>query len=222
MRFKNYFLIALIFLFLISFVYAQTPSTEQEIDKAAEELENKVNTARGFTEAEYWENIGVQWKEFLLRNKAVSSVNSFFTKINIVFIILFGMDWSLSANMFFALFFWVIMFFSINRYMASIDKGGIGFLYSLIIVVLLAQINLFEYVGKWSVALVFYKGSVLWKVLFFLFIIGLFVGFWAFSRSISNFLKKRKEEKEKKKDRKAKETFGKMINAAVEGASKNH
>lgn len=217
MRWVHFRVILFCLVLLVSAVSGQLDQTQKDIEKSGEEVQKAVEKARGFTEADYWENIGLQWKEFLLRNKFVSSVNVFFTKINIVFLILFGMNWSLSFNMFFAFLFWVFTLYSIIKYMSSVDKKAIGILYSFIIVILLAQINLFEYIGKWSVALVFYKSSLLWKVLFFLAVIGFFVGFWGLNRSIAKWIKKKREEWEADVEKDAKMTFVQWIKATTGG-----
>ncbi|MEK6894232.1 MAG: hypothetical protein AABX10_02100 [Nanoarchaeota archaeon] len=213
MRWVHFRVILFCLVLLVSAVSGQLDQTQKDIEKSGEEVQKAAEKARGFTEADYWENIGLQWKEFLLRNKFVSSVNVFFTKINIVFLILFGMNWSLSFNMFFAFLFWVFTLYSIIKYMSSVDKKAIGILYSFIIVILLAQINLFEYVGKWSVALVFYKSSLLWKVGFFLGVMVLFVFFGVLNKFFSNLLKKRKEGKEKNADKEDRKTFGQWVYA---------
>lgn len=218
MRWMHFRIILISLIILISAVSGQLDETQKDIEETSKDLQDAIDKARGTTQAEYWENIGLQWKEFLLRNKFVSAINTFFTDINIVFLILFGMDWSISFNMFFAFGFWIIVFLSIYNYMKSVDKAGIGIIYSLVIVILLAQINLFEYLGTWSTGLIFYGNSIVWKVLTFIFLTGFCVGFALFHKSIANFLKRRKEEKEKRKEKKTKETFGKMISAAVEGA----
>ena len=210
-------IILLCFVLLVSAVSGQLDEAEKKIDETSKNLQESVDKARGFTQADYWENIGLQWKEFLLRNKFVSSANAFFTKINIVFVILFGMNWSLSFNMLFAFLFWIVILYCIYRYTSTISDGWLSFLYSFIALVLLAQINLFEYVGKWSVALVFYKSAFLWKVAFFLGVLVLFVIFGILNKSLSNWFKKRKESKEENIEKEDKKTFGQWVYALTGG-----
>jgi hypothetical protein len=198
MKHYKIFFILLVFSMLIGVVHGQSSTLEQNqknIEDSAKNLQESVDKARGFTQEDYWQNIGSQWKEILLKNKLIAGLDSFFTKINLLFIILFGMDWSLSFNMLFAFLFWIFTFFSILKYFSSIGKSNIGLLYSFIGVILLAQINFFEYIGKWSVALVFYKTSILWRSVFFIFLIGLYVVWMLVHKSVADWLKKRKENK---------------------------
>lgn len=220
MYLKKVFCFFALLLIFSSLVYAQSlDKTQEDIDKAAGDLEDSVNKFRDLQDPDSWSFIFSQWKEFLLKNKLISGVNDFFTNINIVFVIFFGMDWDLSPQMFFAFLFWIFTLFSAINYFSTINKGGIGILYSFIAVVLLAQINLFEYVGKWSVSLIFYKTSIVWRILFFIVLIGLFVCWMLANKSVANWLKKRREEKEKKELKKSVEDTKDVVTAMGEGAA---
>jgi len=210
---------------LLSLVSSQASlgETEKSLKEATKSAEESVEKIRGFTEADKWNFIGLQWKEFLLKNKLIAGMDAFFTKINIVFVILFGMDWRFSMQILFAFLFWCFTLFSVNKYIFSVTNNNISLIYSFVPVILLAQINLFEYVGKWSVALVFYKDSILWKTLLFLFIIAIFVVFGLLNSSISKLLKKKKEKKEKGEEKETIKTLSGMIDAAIDaGGSKNN
>lgn len=207
----------IILVLLVSFTFAQIDNVEKQIEDAAEGLKGNVTKVRGFTETDKWNFIGAQWKEFLLKNKAVAGVDSFFTKINIVFVIFLGMDWSISLELFFGFLFWIFTFFSINKYMSSIGKGGIGILYSIALLVLLAQINLFEYFGKWSFGIIFFKDIILWKFFSVASIILFIVGYYIFNKFFANRLKSKREEKEKKEERSDRKTFGQWVKAVTGG-----
>ena len=68
----------IILILLVSFTFAQIDNVEKQIEDAAEGLKGNVTKVRGFTETDKWNFIGAQWKEFLLKNKAVAGVDSFF------------------------------------------------------------------------------------------------------------------------------------------------
>src|SRR3989338_3842042 len=56
----------------------------EEVEKTQEKVEGK------------WDYLAREWKNIFLKNKFVSAIDSFFTKISIVFRILFGMEYSMS------------------------------------------------------------------------------------------------------------------------------
>lgn len=205
---------------ILSFVSAQNlEQTQKEIEDSANELQEGIDKLRNITDPQQVDIRWQKWKEFILRNKAVSGINEFFIKINVVFVILFGMDWSFSIAMAVAFLFWVFTFISIFVYMKNFQGGALGLLYSLIFIVLLAQINLFEYIGKWADKLIFYKASLLWRTLFLLFIIGVCIGWFSVNRLIAKEIEKKKKKQIEEMDKHSKEVFNKMVNAAIDGAS---
>lgn len=213
-----------VFAILISsLVFGQEiEKTQEDIDKAAKDLEEGVNKFRDLQKPDTWSFIFAQWKEVLLKNKLISGMDTLFTKINIVFLVLFGMNWGLTLQMFFAFLLWIILFFFLTKYISSVNnQGGLGILYSLMVVVLLAQINLFEYFGKWSVALILYSDGFFKTLFAYILIILLLIGLGFFGDKIIKLAKKKKDKEIDEADKKAKGTFAKIVGAAVEGTYSN-
>src|SRR3989338_6576000 len=72
----------------------------EEVEKTQENIEGK------------WDYLAREWKNILLKNKFVSAIDGFFTKISFVFRILFGMDYSMSLVLLIAIILW--FYFLIN------------------------------------------------------------------------------------------------------------
>lgn len=218
MNSKRLVLFFALFLLLISFVFAQgLDNTQEEIDKAAKDLEEGVNKFRDLQRPNSWVFIFSQWKETLLKNKFISGVDIFFTKINIVFIILFGMSWDLTPQMFFAFLFWIFTFFAINRYMILVTDGIKSLLYSAIAIIVIAQAGIFKYFGKWMVGMIFYKTSIIYRISFF-FVAVIFVVVWfganlGLAKYIENHKKETEDVKLKTSVKNTEEAVGALAHA---------
>lgn len=98
-------------LFIISYISApeevpglpDTPGSDtiQDIAQDPDAFKEGIETK--------WEYLGKEWRTILLKNKVVSGIDNFLTKISIVFKILFGQPYSLSVALFFVIVLWVIV-----------------------------------------------------------------------------------------------------------------
>ncbi len=218
---KRFLSFILIFLLVTTFVFAQgLDKTQEDIDKAAKDLEEGVDKFRDLQKPDSWTFIFSQWKEFLLKNKLVSGVDSFFTKINIVFLVLFGMSWDLTPQMFFAFLFWVFTFLSINRYMSNLNSGLISWFYSLIFIVVMAQTNFFEYFGKWMVSMIFYKDSILYQISFF-FVALIFIIVWFGAHlGLAKYIDKHKKDSDEKRFKRSIKNTEDTVNVLAEAKAR--
>ena len=159
-------------LFFGIFVSAQLDGLENQIEGISENLENNVTKLKEFTEKSKWDFIGSQWKEFLLKNKAIAGVDAFFTKINVVFLVLFARDWSISMGMLFAFLLWLFTLFSLYWYASAYDlKSWKIFLLSICGTIALAHIRLFNVLSVIFEKMMFYKATFLWKMSIFILVI---------------------------------------------------
>ncbi len=94
-------------LFFSSFAGAQLGDIEHQIDNASKTLQDNVDKVKELAQDDKWNFIGSQWKEFLLKNKVISEVNSLFTNIDIVFVVLFSLHWAISIEMLFVFMMWL-------------------------------------------------------------------------------------------------------------------
>src|SRR3989344_3953838 len=196
----NKFYACLILLILsLAFVSAQLAGVEDQIEGVVDNLENNITKIKGFTERDKWDFIGSQWKEFLLKNKAIAGVDAFFTKINIVFVVLFAHDWVISLEMLFVFLLWIFTVISLYNYTncflikSSLQK----FFIALGLTIVLAQARLFYFISQALIKVILYKPSPWWRSMSFILIIVGIVGYFVLNNSISRSLKKAREKRDK-------------------------
>ncbi|MDP4039309.1 MAG: hypothetical protein Q8P57_01905 [Candidatus Pacearchaeota archaeon] len=192
---KKIFSALAVFFILFSFVSAQLDGVVEGLEGNVAKAEGGINTAKEFTEKDKYDFLTEQWKELLLKNKVISGVNGFFEKIDIVFLILLGMHWSLSMQMFFAFLIWISMFLVFLKWFSGVQNKWLKVFYVFGANILLAQINFFGYLGNGASKLIFYKDAILLKVLFFFIVVILIVLWWKVNDFIVDILTKRREKK---------------------------
>jgi hypothetical protein len=132
--------IGILLLSIFSSVFAEIPSTLSEQELA--EL-NKITVAAN---PQKWGELLESLKQNFLQNEFVAGMNSFLTKISIVFLILFGENYSMSLFMFFVIVFWVFFLFQISGAlrMTSIFSKGVSWIIAVGLTILLAQLKLYS------------------------------------------------------------------------------
>jgi len=164
------------FLYLASVMAADGPVTTINTSITPEQIEGMKNKAE-----QKWDYLSRSWRDLILKNKVVSSIDSFFQVLDksYIFPVLFGIHWLLSVTVILVMIFWIFFLFYIKR--VTQKFSGLSKLYCYLIsfgiVILLAQakfwliianeaIELFTTTtGKFILAAVFLIG--LW-VLFFI------------------------------------------------------
>ncbi len=203
-RFFVFLLLAI--LLLVSFTSAQFGGIEDQIDSTSENLENNITKVKEFTDKDKWNFIGSQWKEYLLKNKAIAGVNAFFTKINVVFLILFATSWSLSIEMLFIFLVWLFTLLSIYSYLSFFRNQWIRFGACFLGVIALAQAKIFYFVSHGFYNLIVLKPSGWWRFATFIVCVVLLIVYFRFNQIISKQLEEsRKLTEEHNKDVKLKE-----------------
>jgi hypothetical protein len=143
-----------------------------------------------------WNNLTGNWKAKLLNNNFISGMDNFFTKINPVFFVLTGENYSFSLFFFFVivLLFWFFLNFNRILKMASIFSKWVGMLISFGLAIALGQLGLYALISNFFVHLIFLpKKSWLGIVIFVGIILGLI-----FLSKLSNsmvFMSKKGKEK---------------------------
>lgn len=144
--------------------------------------------------------LGEQWRELFLRNRVISSVDSFFHKINVVFVILFARSYSFSLEMFFAFLIWLFTFLWMPKMAGVFVNGkGIKYLIGLLATIVVAQLQVFNELSKVMVKIMFYRTSTAWSVAMFIFLVVALFAYLVVSNIIAKAMKKAKEEREKRK-----------------------
>ena len=198
---KRVFCFVLIAFFVISFTSAQLGGIENRIDDTRDNVGGNITAVRDFTERDRWNFIGSQWKEFLLKNKVIAGVDAFFTKISVVFVILFAKSWELSIEMLFVFMLWLFTVFSLYGYFFFFKTKGIRWIGSILGSIALAQARVFYFISAGMYKLVFLKNGYWWNFLTFIVCIGLIVLYLKVNKVISKQLEKsRKKRDEHEKD----------------------
>jgi hypothetical protein len=104
-----------------------------------------------------WDYLSKEWKTVLLKNKYISAVDSFLQKISYIFVILFGQPYSLSLTLLLVIIFWLCFFFVFSVIFKNYSSFSppIAYIISLILVVIAAQLKLWEKQATFFLWLIF-------------------------------------------------------------------
>lgn len=204
-------------LFSLNYVYAQDDLDGFQNDSVVQ----GVQKLQEFTEEKKWEYLGERWKEFLLQNKFISSLDGFFKKINFLFFLFLGQDYELSLTLFFVfliwLFFWV-MFYKIIRDFSSFSDP-VSFIIGTALSIILAHLKFCFFLSNLLFKVIFFREGMWRWISFFVFIILYFVFLIFLERivwKIGRALKKSKEEKEKWDEKFERQVFRKKVEGVEE------
>ncbi len=163
----------------------------EDMSRDYEDLKNRTETR--------WEYLGERWEEILLENEAISSMNSFFEKISIVFRFLFGQPYSLSIALLGIIILWTLIAWEaggkINA--SGILKGGTAYLGGIGFAILLAQTQLLRIFIDWLGWLIFVRKEWWWNIAISGGIVIAFFIVHLFSGTIDKILRERREKREK-------------------------
>jgi len=125
---------------VLSSVMAQIPETITEEELA--EL-NKITVV---ADPQNWGELLESWKQSFLQNEFITGINSFFTSINVVFLVLFGENYSMSLFMFFVIVFWVFFLIQLAGIlrMTSIFSKWVSMIIAFGLTIVLAQVKLYS------------------------------------------------------------------------------
>ena len=148
---KNHFTFALLFLISIILLFnfamaVDLQTTNSEINKNLESAKKPIDSAKELASgSKKWDYLSQEWKKIFLSNPIVAKINYFLNKISLVFRIFIGVDYSFSLVFFFSLFLWFYLLYNINYVIKFIKlfKGFVGFAISLVIVMILGQVNFY-------------------------------------------------------------------------------
>lgn len=217
----------ILFLLFANFAGAQLGGVENRIDDTRDNLEGNITVVREFTERDKWNFIGEQWKEFLLKNKVIAGVDAAFTKVSIVFVVLFAKPWELSIEMLFVFMLWLFTVLSLQTFMLWLfvrftflffffEKKWIRVVGSILLTIAIAQTKIFNTLSAAIYKITFFKYGYWWKFFAFIACIVLIVIYF----KLSKFLDKRIEAARKKIEEHEKELEVKGIKAYLEGLAK--
>ena len=178
----------------------------EEVEKTQEKVEGK------------WDYLAMEWKNIFLKNKFVSAIDSFFTKISIVFRILFGMEYSMSLVLLIVIILWFYFLINLSQILKyfSTFSGGTSYLMGLGLAVILAQTKLFEKIAQFFVWAIFGDKPWWFSLIITILLIAVLVVLYKLNKSFAGQMAKRRKEMKKeleeiklKRGTKAGESLGK-------------
>jgi hypothetical protein len=119
---NNVLCLAMLF-FLIIAPFSSAQALPGGLDEGFERIDEIKRNVDDLSDAdrwrEKWEFLGSRWKETLLRNPAISFFDSLFTQLSFVFLVIFGVPYSLSLMLLAVMTLWVLVFI----FAADLIKG---------------------------------------------------------------------------------------------------
>jgi len=151
---------------------------------------------------EKWQTLGTEWKTNLMQNSFISGIDSFFQKINVVFLVLFGVDYSMSLALFLIVILWVFLFLiGFNILGNTIFSKWAAVLISIGVAIGAAQIKLFQLPVNWIIGLFFGEKPWWLKLIIGTIIVAVIVAAFIFIKQFGKQLAERKKKLEEEKNR---------------------
>lgn len=143
---------------------------------------------------EKWDYLGNEWKGLILKNKFIAGFDAFFSKISIVFQILFGVPYSMSLALFGILVIWTFFLMNASRLVGASGffDGKMSLLGGLLLVIILAQFRVFEIIVVFLGNVIFSPQYSWTRVLLFILVVGVFMVFDYLDRMLGKYIKKMK------------------------------
>lgn len=187
-------------LFLCLLFFAQVVSADI-LDSIEEKVEGIGDTKENIEEGvekikeTKWDYLGEKWKTIFLRNKVVSVVDGFFQKINIVFVVLFGENYSLSLTLLFIVILWFYSFFKLSEILTdySTFSSSVATLIGLGFSIIMAQLKFFRVLVESFGWLVFSQEAWWLRLIIFIVIGFVMIFLYKLSSQVGDSFKKNRE-----------------------------
>jgi hypothetical protein len=186
-------------------ISAQTPldGFVDQIENTSGQIEDSADKIQKLSKEDVkWQELGIRWKEILLKNHVISKIDESLKKGNIVFVVLFGRDYSLSLTLLFLIMLWFYFWSQFSKILGTFStfSSGTSTVISLGMTIILAQIRFFDWASQVFFKLIFYRTGVwgwIWNIgIFFVVImVAMIFGrfFTIFSNAHKEWVKKQKE-----------------------------
>lgn len=194
---KKLVIFSFIFLLLTSFVIAVNG-----LEEGVEGVKGTAEDIQSFTEKERWEYLSSEWKEILLKSNSISTIDSFFRKIDFVFFLFTGEHYDLSLTLFFSVLLFIFFFVIFGRIFANFSTFStwVSYVIAFALAVALAHLRVYDFLSLLIFKVLFYREGV-WSWVFFgimlLFYFILLVYLKTLIWIIGRQLKRSREEREK-------------------------
>lgn len=199
--------VSLLLVSAASFISAQNPldGLAGQIEDTTGKIEDTADKIKDMTREDYkWEVLTEKLQEMLLKNPVVAKIDEILKKGNIVFVILFGRDYSLSLTLVFLIVLWFYFWSQFSKIIGTFStfSSGTSMIISLGMVVIMAQLKFFDWASQMIFKLVFYREGIwgiIWGVVGFFAVILVAGMFGKFFSSLKVSVRKLKDEKYRKK-----------------------
>jgi len=150
------------------------PPDIEKINSGAEKVNNAVTNINDLNGTSF---VLAKWKEMFLRNPTVKAIDSAFKKMNIVFRVLFGQNYSFSLKLLIVICLWLFFFLAIGKIIAgySTFSPGIAYIIGAIFSVILAQAQALSKQADFFIWLAFANKSWWVSLLIWFVIIAVFI-----------------------------------------------
>lgn len=183
---------------LVSLVFAQENVIPGEIDEEGNKILNATRKLQEFTEEDRWQYLGGEWRDLILKNEAVSRVDSAFKCINFLFVILFARNYAFSMTLLFVILLWLFTALSLEGYFVFLENKTYRGLAAFPITIVLAHMQLFNYVAKSAFRIIFYRIDWWWGLLSTVIIFAAVFVYFYINKIFAKRIKKGKEEGKKR------------------------
>ncbi|MEK6895378.1 MAG: hypothetical protein AABX48_02565 [Nanoarchaeota archaeon] len=202
---KKRFLVLFVFVFSVLFIsFFVNADTASNLNNNLDNINNQINNANNQInniQNTKWDYLGQEWQKILLRNSVIAAADGFFKKINVVFLILFGIPYEMSLVLLAVFFVWLIFWnwsYKLIKSWGIVGESLWPYVASLVFVVVLAQLkiifNLVLFLGN----LIFAPSNAWTRTLIFCAVVFGFLIFQYLTYLYSKFLRSRKEAIQKK------------------------
>lgn len=167
------------------------------------------------TDSSQWSNSVINFKQKILSTGVFSGIDSFFKKINPLFLVLFGDFYSLSFFFFFVLVLWFWFFAQFKKlFRMTLFSKWVALLIGFALTVGVAQLGLFRGLSNLFVKIIFVPNKPWLGIVFFFLIIFLLIFISRIGKMIEKKLEKSREGLEKEKEKINRKTLEKVTDSA--------
>jgi uncharacterized integral membrane protein len=133
-----------------------------------------------------------------MENSAIQRFDSTMHKLNPLYIVLFARDYSLSLEILLVFMMWLFTLLSIPGYLYFMSRESLRWLVGFVGTVIIAHLQIFNYLTTTAVKLIFYKSEWYWSLILFVVCIAMIAGYLYLNRYISGYLRAAREANEKR------------------------
>ena len=185
------------FIFLVStlsfiFVQASLDDFGRKIEETGKKMEEGSKKIERLSKEDYkWKVLSENWREILLKNPVIAKVDYVLKKGNVVFLVLFGRDYSLSLTLLFLIIIWFYFWNQFYKILSTFSTFGnsTSLIISLGMTIILAQIKTFDWISEMLFKFIFYREGA-WGWLWYLISVGAILLFSMFFSRFFSSLKR--------------------------------